>query len=416
MENKLKRDIGLLSAVAIGIGAVVGAGIFAVTGVAAGIAGPGFLVGLVIAGIAATCNGLSSAQLAAVYPKSGGTYEYGYEVLNPFLGFSAGWMFLASKLSAGGVVALGFGSYFNKLVPTVPAEAAAITAAVLLTAANLFGIKKAGSLNLVIVFISVTSLLIIIIAAFTQFKASNLTPFAPNGFAGIAESAALLFFAYTGYARITTLGEEVKDPRKTIPKAVVLTLGLSVILYAAIGFSAVGAVGAMGLASSSSPLETAVTNSGIPGISIIVGAGASAAMLGVMLSQILGISRMMFAMSRKGDLPKILSKIHPSSKVPHMGIILSGIIIVMLVIVGEFKFIISAASFTILLYYSITNIAALKMKRNEKLYGNIIPVIGLIFCLSLACFLNWKVIVSGILLLAFGHLLRLIFKKLKNGG
>lgn len=414
MENKLKRDIGLLSAVAIGIGAVIGAGIFAVTGVAAGIAGPGFLAGLVIAGIAATCNGLSSAQLAAVYPKSGGTYEYGYEVLNPFLGFSAGWMFLASKLSAGGVVALGFGSYFNKLLPLVPTEAAAITAAVLLTAANLFGIKKSGSLNLVIVFISVASLLIIIIAAFTQFSASNLTPFAPHGFAGIAESSALLFFAYTGYARITTLGEEVKDPRRTIPKAVVLTLGLSVILYGAIGLSTVGAVGAMDLASSNSPLETAVNNSGIPGISFIVGAGASAAMLGVMLSQILGISRMMFAMSRKDDLPKILSKIHPSSKVPHVGIILSGIIIVILVIVGEFKFIISAASFTILLYYSITNIAALKMKRSEKLYGNIIPVTGLILCMSLASFLRWEVIVSGIGLLTFGHLFRLILKKLQN--
>ena len=120
LSGSLRRDITLVDAVGIGLGAIIGAGIFVVTGVAAGVAGPAFLVGLVIAGIAATCNALSSAELAATYPKSGGTYEYGYRLLSPSLGFAAGWMFLASKLAAGGTVALGFGAYFSKLVPFRP--------------------------------------------------------------------------------------------------------------------------------------------------------------------------------------------------------------------------------------------------------------------------------------------------------
>ena len=115
--QQLKRDLGLIDAVGVGLGAVIGAGIFVVTGVAAGQAGPAFLLGLLVAGFAATCNGLSSAQLAAVYPQAGGTYEYGYRLLNPWMGFAAGWMFLASKLAAGGVVALGFGTYLAALVP-----------------------------------------------------------------------------------------------------------------------------------------------------------------------------------------------------------------------------------------------------------------------------------------------------------
>src|SRR5690554_4501216 len=149
MEAKLKKVLHLKDAVAVGLGAIIGAGIFVVTGVAAGVAGPAFLIGLLIAGIVASFNAISSAQLAAVYPQSGGTYEYGYRLLNPVLGFSAGWMFLISKLSAAGVVAIGFGTYFYQLLPFVSPQFLSVSAVVLLTAANYFGIRKTGSLNLI---------------------------------------------------------------------------------------------------------------------------------------------------------------------------------------------------------------------------------------------------------------------------
>lgn len=411
IKGDLQRDLGLLNAVGIGLGAVIGAGIFVVTGVAAGVAGPAFLVGLIIAGFAATCNGLSSAQLAATYPQSGGTYEYGYQVLNPWLGFSAGWMFLASKLAAGGVVAIGFGSYLAELIPGVNSKIAAVCAAVILTAANYFGIKKAGKLNLIIVGITLCSLLYFIVSGIPSFNTSNLQPFAPEGWGGIAQAAALLFFAFTGYARIATLGEEVHNPKKTIPRAVILTLISSIVLYAGVALVAVGGVGAETLSTTSSPLGRAAGAFNFPGVLLIIGIGATTAMLGVLLSQLLGISRMMFAMARKHDLPAFLEKIHPEYKVPHVGIFLSGFIIILLSLVGTLQFIVSAASFTILLYYSITNLAAISMRKEHKLYPNWIPVAGLLTCLAMAASVEERTIIAGLSLLAFGLLLRLLMQR-----
>ena len=236
--GSLARSLGLWDAVGVGIGAVMGAGIFVVTGVAAGVAGPAFLLGLVIAGFAASCNGLSSAQLAAKFPQSGGTYEYGNQVLNSNWGFAAGWMFLLSKLSAGGVVCVGFGSYIAQLLPGTNPKVAGACAVVLLTGANYFGVKKAGKLNLMIIAITLSSLLYFIASGVHSFEWAMFTPFAPQGWSGIMEAAALLFFAFTGYARIATLGEEVKSPEKTIPWAIIITLATSVILYLTIGFVA----------------------------------------------------------------------------------------------------------------------------------------------------------------------------------
>jgi basic amino acid/polyamine antiporter, APA family len=208
-KNNLRRDLHLLSAVAVGLGAIIGAGIFVVTGVAAGVAGPAFLVGLMVAGGVASFNALSSAQLAARYPQSGGTYEYGYRVLHPWLGFAAGWMFLASKLAAGGTVALGFSGYFSALFPAVAERPTAVAAVVLLTLVNYFGVKRTGHVNIFIVAVSILSLLYFVISGIPAVNIENFQPFAPSGTGGILQSAALLFFAYTGYARLATLGEEV---------------------------------------------------------------------------------------------------------------------------------------------------------------------------------------------------------------
>ena len=410
----LRRDLRLVDAVGVGLGAIIGAGIFVVTGVAADVAGPAFLIGLLIAGVAATCNALSSAELAATYPQSGGTYEYGYRLLNPAFGFSAGWMFLASKLAAGGTVALGFGGYFSQIFPAVPARYAAVGAAVLLTFANLFGIKKAGRFNTIIVSLTLLTLLYFVISGIPSFDINNLQPFAPKGFSGIAESAALLFFAYTGYARIATLGEEVHEPKKTIPRAVIITIIVSVILYIAVALIAVGAVGANILASSSSPLQEASRGFTLPGVFWIVGIGAATAMLGVLLSQIVGISRMMFAMARRNDLPRVLEHTNSKYAVPDYGILLSGFVIVLLSIFGTIQFVIAAAAFTILLYYGISNIAALKLAAENKLYPKWIAVIGLFSCFLLAISLRLTVILTGLGVLIVGFILRFIFQKFNN--
>lgn len=408
-NNELVRALTLRDAVGVGLGAIIGAGIFVVTGIAAGVSGPSFIIALIIAGTIAAFNGLSSAQLAAIYPHSGGTYEYGYRLLTPSFGFSAGWMFLISKLSAAGFVAIGFGSYFHQLLPVASPQIISVVAVIFLTIVNYFGIKKVGILNLVIVAFTLLSLLYLIFSGVTAMEVTNFKPFAPFGVSGIAEASALLFFAFTGYARIATLGEEIYEPKKTIPRAIIITILLAIVLYAAVSVIAIGVVGAKRMADSQSPLQVVAVALTTPAIKPIITIGASTAMLGVLLSQILGISRMMLAMGRRNDLPPVFQTVHSRYRVPHLGIIITGFIILLLTVTGSFEFIVRAASFTILLYYSITNIAALRQPRKDQIYGRAIPVLGFIGCIIMSVSLPIEVILVGIGLLIAGFVLRLIF-------
>lgn len=410
MVAPLRRDLGLLDAVAVGLGAIIGAGIFVVTGVAASVAGPALIAGLLIAAIAATCNALSSAQLAARYPTSGGTYEYGYQVLNPAAGFAAGWTFLASKLAAGGTVALGFGSYLATFLPRTSPVAAGVGAVAALTVANLLGIRKAGRLNLAIVTVTVGSLVYFVLAGFPAVRMTNFQPFAPNGAASVMQSAAILFFAYTGYARIATLGEEVRDPSRTIPRAIVLSLAISCALYFSVASVAVGVLGAEALARAGAPLVEAARRFGGVGAGTVVTVGATTAMLGVLLSQVLGISRMMLAMARRRDLPPALAHVHPDRAVPDRAILLTGAIIALIAILGVLEWIVASASFAILLYYTITNLAALRMAPADKRFSDWVPRLGLLACLALAASLPVPVIASGLAVLAVGFAVRALFR------
>jgi basic amino acid/polyamine antiporter, APA family len=413
-RDELRRDLRLVDAVGVGLGAIIGAGIFVVTGVAAGIAGPGFLVGLLLAGGVAMLNALSSAQLAATYPQSGGTYEYGHRVLHPWLGFAAGWMFLASKLAAGGTVALGFAGYLAALFPAIPARPAAVGVVLLLTAVNYFGVQKAGRLNIAIVSVSLLSLAVFVAAGIPAFDPGNLTPFLPNGWGGALRSAAVLFFAYTGYARLATLGEEVHEPRKTIPRAILMALSIAIVLYMAVALVAVGAIGAPGMASSASPLEAAAQVFPLTAVPLVVIVGATTAMLGVLLSQILGISRMFFAMARRRDLPAVLDHVHPRHGIPDRGVLLTSVFLILVALFGTLEAIVSAASFTILLYYSIANLSALRMDPADKLFPDWVPVLGLISCLLLASTLQITVIAAGLGLLLVGFALRYLFRRLNQ--
>jgi basic amino acid/polyamine antiporter, APA family len=414
-RNELKRDLRLADAVGVGLGAIIGAGLFVVTGVAAGVAGPAFLVGLLIAGAVATLNALSSAQLAATYPQSGGTYEYGYRLLHPWLGFAAGWMFLASKLAAGGTVALGFAGYLVALVPGLPERPVAVAAILLLSAVNYFGVRKGGRLNTAIVAVTLLVLLYFVIAGLSAFDSANLQPFAPAGWRGVLQSSALLFFAYTGYARLATLGEEVHEPKKTIPKAIMLALGIAALFYIAVALVAVGGVGARAMAETSSPLERAAQAFALPGVSTAVALGATTAMLGVLLSQILGISRMIFAMARGGDLPAVLDHVHERHGIPDRGIFVTAFFLLLVALFGTLEIIVAAATFTILLYYSIANLAALRMAPEDKLFSGWVPVLGFISCLGLALTLQPAIIASGLGLLLVGFGWRWFYRAVVAG-
>jgi len=406
----LRRDLGLLDAIGIGFGAIVGAGIFVVTGVAAGIAGPSFLVALALAAVAATANALSSAQLAASYPQAGGTYEYGYRVLHPLAGFAAGWMFLASKISAAGTVALGLGGYLEALLPALTPRTVAVAAILVFTILNYFGIRRSSRANLGIVAVSIGALVLFVIAGAGAFETRNLRPFAPAGWRGTLEAAALLFFAYTGYARIATLAEEVREPQRVIPRAIVLTIGGAVVLYAAVALVAAGAIGSEAMAATSAPLYAAALAFPSPGVAPIVAIGGVTAMLGVILSQVLGLSRMAFAMARRGDLPAFLGHIHARHDVPDRAVLLIGAVAATVAATGTLQGVASAASFTILVYYGIANYAALRMPAAGKLYGDIVPIVGLIGCAVLAVSLAPAVILTGLGVLAAGFVVRAVVR------
>ncbi|MEX2571591.1 MAG: amino acid permease [Gemmatimonadota bacterium] len=409
----LRRDLGLLDAVGVGFGAIVGAGIFVVTGVAAGVAGPAFLVGLVIAAIAATCNALSSAQLAATYPHAGGTYEYGYRVLNPWAGFAAGWMFLAGKIAAAGTVAIGLAGYLDALIPGLPPRAIAVGAILVFTGVNYFGIKRSSRANLAIVAISLMTLLLFAAVGAASFRLENLRPFAPTGWRGAMEAAALLFFAYTGYARIATLAEEVRDPQRTIPRAIGITIAGAVLLYFAVAVVAVGVAGAEALGGSAAPLHVAALRLPYPWMATVISVGGVTAMLGVILSQLLGLSRMGFAMARRGDLPAFIADVHPRFGVPGRAVLLIGTIAAVVAATGSLRGVASAASFTILIYYGIANLSALRMPDDAKLFTDAVPLIGMIACGVLALSLAPHVILAGTALLGAGLLGRAISLRLR---
>lgn len=407
----LRRDLGVADAVGVGLGAIIGAGIFVVSGIAAGIAGPAFLVSLLVAGVIAAANALSSAQLAAAFPQSGGTYEYGYQVLGPWPGFLAGWLFLASKTAAAGTVALGLGEYLAPLLPGIPPRTLAVLAIGAFTMLNRRGIRRSGKTNLALVAVTVLALAAYAALALPQVRLERLQPFAPHGAGAVLHAAALLFFAYTGYARIATLGEEVHDPERTIPRAIALTIGIAIALYLAVALAAVGTVGSERLGVEGAPIAVAAAITLGPGLGLVVRLAAVTAMLGVILSQLLGLSRMLFAMARRGDAPAGFAHIDERHGVPDRAVLAVGTLSLIVAVTGALAAVAAAAALTILCYYAITNIAALRMPPERKRFPDAVPFFGLVGCAGLAFFLDVRTLLIGAAVAVAGVVWRVVLQQ-----
>jgi APA family basic amino acid/polyamine antiporter len=415
----LKRGLGVFGAVMLGLGSIVGTGVFVSIGVAAGVAGPAVVLAIGIAAFVAMCNAFSSAQLAASHPVSGGTYEYGYTYLHPALGFTAGWMFLCAKSASAATAALGFAGYLlhafdveggRWLVPV------AVTTAIVLTLVVLGGIRRSSLTNIVIVSVTLAALALFVLAglpALLRNGIENLTPFfdpgdadAVGGMQGLLYGTALMFVAYTGYGRIATMGEEVRDPRRNIPKAIVITLAVSAVLYLGVGVVAVGAVGAGPLsdatAQQAAPLETVSRTFGVPGLHWLIAIGAMTAMLGVLLNLILGLSRVVLAMGRRSDLPESTARLSADGTTPYVAVIVVGVLIAGLASIGSVRVTWAFSAFTVLIYYAITNLAALRLRKEDRLYSPAFAWAGLAACLFLAFWVDWRIWLTGLGLIAIG--------------
>ena len=408
--SRLARRLGLFDAVVIGLGAMIGAGVFAAIGPAAAAAGSGLLVGLAIAAVVAYCNATSSAQLAAVYPESGGTYVYGRERLGPFWGYLAGWGFVVGKTASCAAMALTFGAYaapeWRRLL--------AVGAVVALTAVNYQGVRKTAWLTRVIVAIVLVALATAVVGAVVGGEASadNLGPIvSTGGWSGILESAGLLFFAFAGYARLATLGEEVVDPARTIPRAIPLALGITLVVYAAVAVSALLAAGPAALAESKAPLDAAVRAGSLDVLAPVVRVGGTVAALGVLLSLIVGVSRTTFAMAANGELPRRLDAVHPRHKVPHRAELAVGALVTAVVLVADLRGAIGFSSFAVLTYYAIANASAWTLPREQRRWPRPIAAVGVVACVVLAFTLPAASVVGGVVVLAIGAAIWLVRRR-----
>lgn len=399
--GELRREVGLGGAVLLGLGSIIGTGVFVSLGLAVGLAGSAVVWAVAIAAAVAMCNGLSSAQLAASNPVSGGTYEYGYRYLHPAAGFTAGWLFLIAKSASAATAALGIAAYVGVGTERIPA----LVALAGVTGLVLAGLRRSNQANFVMVTLAVGSLVALVV---TAWPAALDAPAGPRGDGpALLEAAALVFVAFTGYGRVATLGEEVHSPRRTIPIAVILTVLVSTALYMLVAFveSRLGA----DVAGSGSPLVPIGEQVSGGGLATAVRIGALSAMVGVLLNLILGLSRVALAMGRRRDLPAAIARVDREGRSPVPAVLLVTGIVAAFVLVGDIRTTWSFSALTVLIYYALTNLSALRQPAEERRFPRIVQVLGLVGCLGLAAFINPTMWAWGAGLVAAGlvwHLAR----------
>lgn len=427
---RLQRALGLTDAILLGLGSMIGTGVFVSIGIAAGVVGPAVVLAVAIGAGVAVCNGLSSAQLAASHPVSGGTYEYGYRYLTPTLGFTAGWLFLLAKSASAATAALGFAGYLLNLFGVqsqILQIGVGLALVVALTSVVLAGIRSSNRVNATIVSITLLTLLAFVLAGLPSVRLALFRPFfqssidgaraldAGDGVAALLNASALMFVAYTGYGRIATLGEEVRDPLSTIPRAIIVTMIVTMALYLAVAFVGVGTIGAAGLSGATAeiaaPLEIAARQFALPGVAIVLAVGAVTAMAGVLLNLILGLSRVLLAMGRRGDMPTATARLNAASTTPTVAVLVMGTVVAALVLIGNVRTTWSFSAFTVLLYYACTNLAALQLPPEARLFPRWISWTGLAACLLLAFWVEIEIWIVGLLLIAAGLAWRAVMRR-----
>ena len=402
---ELSRRLGTVDAVVIGLGSMMGAGVFAAFGPAARAAGAGLLIGLAIAAAIAYCNATASAQLAAVYPTSGGTYIYGRVRLGPWWGFAAGWGFLVGKTASCAAMALTVACYALP-GPWWAQRIIAVAAVVAVTALNYRGVTKTATLARILVACTLVALAAVVIGiVIGGVRLSNLS--GPGTWSsatayGVLQSAGLLFFAFAGYARIATMGEEVRDPARTIPKAIIVALGIAVVVYLVVGVAVLLAAGPERLASSAAPLAEALRAAGAAQLVPIVAVGGVLASLGALLALIAGIGRTALAMARHRDLPNWLAVVHPRYQVPHHAEIALGVVVCVLTATVDLRGVIGFSSFGVLIYYAIANAAAYTQPTTQRRWPRLLNVCGVVGCLVLVATLPWQAVVAGLAVFVIG--------------
>jgi basic amino acid/polyamine antiporter, APA family len=401
----LARRLGTGDAVVIGLGSMIGAGVFSAFAPAARAAGSGLLIGLGLAAAVAYCNAVASAQLAAQYPTSGGTYVYGRERLGEWWGFAAGWGFVVGKIASCAAMALTFASYAVGGSEWA-VRLVALAAVLALTAANYRGISRTAEAARVLVALSIAALLVVVCTIAVDhdqgYGREGLSSWGTGGLYGVLQAAGLLFFAFAGYARIATLGEEVREPERTIPRAIPLALGIAIGIYVLVGIAALVALGPDALAASTKPLSDAVDAVGAAWAVPVVRIGAAVASLGALLALVAGVGRTGLAMARNGDLPRWLDSVHPRYRVPDHAELAVAAVVSVLVLTTDLRGAIGFSSFGVLTYYAVANASAYTQDAAHRRWPRVLNVAGSIGCAVLVVTLPWTAVVAGLAVFAVG--------------
>ena len=420
--TELKRGLGLVGATDVGVGAIIGAGIFVLSGVAAGLAGPSVILSFVLAGATAFLTALSSAELSSFITEAGGAFVYAERAFGPGWGFLIGWTSSFDYIVGSAAVAIGFASYFLLLVGWSGSLAVTVVAAALpigFLLLNLRGVKEATGANNLLVILKVLALLLFISVGATYLLRtgdySNYRPFFPLGVSGTISAAAVIFFAFVGFNTITTLSEEVRDAQRNIPRAILLAFLISTLLYMGVSIVEVGLVDWQVISTSAAPLETALrvatSNQFIIGFVSISALFATAS---VVMSSMLGGSRAMFAMGRKGVLPAHLARVSGRG-VPITTVVIAGVAMAAVVIAsqGDLATLAGVFNFGSLLTFLFINLSLLRLRRTlpeakrtftVPLYP-ITPILGILSCIGLMAFLNFRALAIAAIWITFGFFL-----------
>jgi len=415
-RSGLRASLGLFDAVAVSVGAIIGGGIFVVTGVAAGFAGSAVVVSMVVAACVSLLTALSFCELAAWQPLEGSIYEYSYRLISPFAGFLTGWMWVLSNTFAGAAVALGFAYYFTALYPVLSVNIIAALIATSFTVFNYLGARESARLNNFLVVAKLVVLAFFVVFGLGFIRSANYVPFQPFQ-TGVLLGAVYIFFAYGGFARAAVIAEEIKDARRNVPRAILIALGISTVVYVLVGLVAVGLIGAGGLSGSNSPLRDAMAVTG-NGVAVdIISVGGMLATASVLLTSILGVSRMAYAMARRRDLPQVLSRLHVKYNTPYVAVWIVGAATILLALLGDVSGVVVVSSFAMLFFYTLANVAAFRLRMEKRVYPRFLPAVGMVTCFLFlvftffASFQSWLV---GVVCLIIGALYYFAKQKLSN--
>ncbi|RJL32803.1 amino acid permease [Bailinhaonella thermotolerans] len=413
-EGELSRSLGLWQLTAIGVGGIIGAGIFALAGAVANeTAGPAVLVSFLLAGIASAAAALSYAEFAGLIPKAGSAYTYGYAVLGEIVGWFIGWDLLLEYTAIVAVVAIGISGYFGFLVQQLgfhlppwmlgaPGTGeghvvdlfAALLCLLIAFLLNL-GIRAAARFETFVVAVKVAVVLLVIVVGFFHVKTGNYTPFFPYGVGGAITGAATVFFAVFGYDAMSTAAEESRDARRHMPKAIVYSLVISMVLYVLATLVLTGMQKYSDI-DPESGFSSAFASVGLSGLASVIAVGAIVGILTVMFTFMLGVTRVWFSMSRDGLLPRWFAKLHPVRRVPSR---VTWIVGAASAVIAGFLPIREAAELTnigILLAFVVVCVAVIVLRyrrpdlpRTFRTPGMpVVPAVGVLFSLWLITFLD----------------------------